>query len=83
MTCPLNESHCRRLGIPCGIAEFVYGNACNLQILKEDTPADYLPGEKQPPSNLKYCLYFFTVYTLTCRLNQTIRIVDSNETKKW
>lgn len=60
----------------CEIVGVVQGNPCNLYILKEDTPADYLPGEEANPDDLRFLLILNPPKTLKCTAGQTITIKD-------
>jgi hypothetical protein len=74
MACKI-EAYCPKAKI-CEIAEVVQGNPCNPYILKQDTPVDYLPGEKPDPGILRYLFTLDPVQVLVCAARQTIRITD-------
>jgi hypothetical protein len=60
----------------CEIVEVVQGNPCNPYIKKKDTPADYLPGDKPDPKDMRFYLTFDPVRVMKCRAGQIIKIEE-------
>jgi hypothetical protein len=74
MACKI-EAYCKARDI-CELADVVQGNPCNSYIAKKDTPADYLPGDKPNPEDLRFLLALNTPRVLTCAGGQTITIKE-------
>jgi len=74
MACRL-EKVCQKRNV-CEIVEAIQGNPCNPYILKKDTPADYLPGDKPAVENLRFLFSFNPPGVFTCAAGQTITIKE-------